>query len=235
MGILRPLHTSVTKSRNTEPIPRKQTFQSNKEHITSQDPLWHGKASSKSNLKTLHKLRKLAGPCVTDAMSIFTHHGACNEHSRQSPILKFIEKYFSKVDSLDLISSPSSDFYAPSAVHHDTKGNIHVSGPRIWQCMQRLLSPFDGVHHEMIEARVVPDENGQAVVYAQFLTRFRLKGDQEEIVAPRFFVLTVGKAAGMYEGTDGMQIYDVRLFWDTGILGRHVTERKRKEKLRMQE
>jgi hypothetical protein len=87
----------------------------------------------------------------------------------------------------------------------------------------------------MIEARVVPDENGQVVVYAQFLTRFRLKGDQEEIVAPRFFVLTVGKAAGMYEGTDGMQIYDVRLFWDTGILGRHVTERKKKEKLRMQE
>jgi hypothetical protein len=39
----------------------------------------------------------------------------------------------------------------------------------------------------------------------------------------------------MYEGTDGMQIYDVRLFWDTGILGRYVTEKKRKENLRMQE
>jgi hypothetical protein len=101
--------------------------------------------------------------------------------------------------------------------------------------MQRLFSPFDRVYHEMIEARVVPDEGGKAVVYAQFLTHFRLKGDKEEIVAPRFFVITIGKAAGIYEGTDGMQIYDVRLFWDTGILGRYVTERKRRENSRMQQ
>jgi hypothetical protein len=165
-------------------------------------------------------------------MSLFTHTGTWNEHSRRSPTLKFIEKYFSKVDSLDLLSSPSSTFYAPSAVLHDTKGNPHFSGPRIWECMQRLFSPFDMIHHEMVEARVIPDESGTTVVYAQLLTRFRLRGDEEEIVAPRFFVITVGKAAGMYEGTDGMQIYDVRLFWDTGILGRYVTERKKRESLR---
>lgn len=98
--------------------------------------------------------------------------------------------------------------------------------------MQRLFSPFDRVQHEMVEARVVPDESGKAVVYAQLSTHFRLRGDDEEIVAPRFFVITIGNAAGMYEGTDGMQIYDVRLFWDTGILGRYVTERKRRENLR---
>lgn len=97
--------------------------------------------------------------------------------------------------------------------------------------MQRLFNPFDRVHHEMVEARVVSDESGKTVVYAQLLTHFQLRGDEEEIVAPRFFVITVGKAAGMYEGTDGMQIYEVRLFWDTGILGRYVTERKRRANL----
>jgi hypothetical protein len=164
-------------------------------------------------------------------MSIFTHHGAWNDQSRESPTLKFVEKYFRKVDSLDLRSSPSFAFYAASAVYHDTKGNVHVGGPRIWQCIQRLYSPFDRVHHEMIEVRVVPDVSGKVVVYAQFLTYFRLRGDEEEIVAPRFFVVTVGSTDGMYEGTDGLQIYDLRLFWDTGILGRYVTERKKRKTL----
>lgn len=83
----------------------------------------------------------------------------------------------------------------------------------------------------MIEVRVLSDESGKTVVYAQLLTHFRLREDEEEIVAPRFFVFTVGKAAGMYEGTDGMQIYETRLFWDTGILGRYVTERKKRANL----
>ena len=64
-----------------------------------------------------------------------------------------------------------------------------------------------------VDRPVVPDESGKVVVYAQFLTYFRLRGDEEEIVAPRFFVVTVGSADGMYEGTDGLQIYDLRLFW----------------------
>jgi hypothetical protein len=84
------------------------------------------------------------------------------------------------------------------------------------------------IHHDLVEARVVPDESGKDVVYAHLLTHFRLRGDTEEIVAPRFFVITVGKAAGIYEGTDGMQIYHVRLFWDTSILARFVMERKKR-------
>jgi hypothetical protein len=161
-------------------------------------------------------------------MSLFAHHGPFNEYSRRSPTLKFIEEYFNQVDALDFLSIPSSTFYHPSAILHDTKGNPQSSGPRIWQCMQRLFCPFDMIHHDLVEARVVPDESGKAVVYAHLLTHFRLRGDTEEVVAPRFFVITVGEAAGIYEGTDGMQIYDVRLFWDTGILARFVTERKKR-------
>lgn len=87
------------------------------------------------------------------------------------------------------------------------------------------------IHHDLVEARVVPDEGGKDVVYAHLLTHFRLRGDTDEIVAPRFFVITIGKAAGIYEGTDGLQIYDVRLFWDTAILARFVTERKKRGSL----
>jgi hypothetical protein len=161
-------------------------------------------------------------------MSLFAHHGPFNEYSRRSPTLKFIEEYFNQVDALDFLSVPSSTFYHPAAILHDTKGNPQSSGPRIWQCMQRLFCPFDMIHHDLVEARVVPDESGKSVVYAHLSTHFRLRGDTEEVVAPRFFVITVGEAAGIYEGTDGLQISDVRLFWDTGILARFVTERKKR-------
>jgi len=164
-------------------------------------------------------------------MSIFTHHGPWNEHSRQSPSLRFLEEYSKTIDSLDLSSTPSSKFYAPFAKFHDPKGGVCISGRDIWDSMKRLFTPFDRVNHELIEARVVQDGSGKDVVYAQFLTHFRLRGDEEEILAPRFFVYTVGKADGG-EGMDELQLYEVRLFWDTGILGRYVTERKRRENIR---
>jgi hypothetical protein len=164
-------------------------------------------------------------------MSIFTHHGPWNDHSRQSPTLRFLEKYTKTIDSLDLTSTPSSKFYAPFAKFYDTKGDIHSSGPYIWDCMKRLFTPFDRVRHEIVEVRIVPGEGGEDVVYAQFLTHFRLRGDEDEIVAPRFFVFSVGETEGG-EGTEGLQLFEVRLFWDTGILGRYVTERKRRANLR---
>ena len=162
-------------------------------------------------------------------MSTYTHHGTWNDQSRKAPTLRFLESYFAKVDSLDLLSSPSSAFYAPSATLHDTKGNIHTSGPRIWECMQRLFTPFDKIEHIPIEIRVIEDESGRDIIYAQFLTHFRLSGDEEEIVAPRFFVFGVGRA----EEGEGLQIFEVRAFWDTGILGRFVTERKRRAESRV--
>jgi hypothetical protein len=166
-------------------------------------------------------------------MSIFTHHGPWNDHSRQSPTLRFIEKYINRIDSLDLSSTPSSAFYSPFAELHDTNGDVYTSGPHIWGCLKRLFTPFDRINHDVIEIRVVPDGSGKDVVYAQFLTRFRLRGDEEEVVAPRFFVFSVGEAeAEGLGGTDGLQIFELRVFWDTGILGRYVTERKRRAGLR---
>ena len=86
--------------------------------------------------------------------------------------------------------------------------------------------------HEVVEVRVVPGADGRDIVYAEFLTHFWLQGDNEDIIAPRFFVWTIGEAEDS-EGTDGWQFMEVRVFWDTGILGRYVTEKnkKRKEKI----
>jgi hypothetical protein len=55
--------------------------------------------------------------------------------------------------------------------------------------MQRNLSTFEKIQHEVVECRVVEEEEQEeerrCVVYAEFLTHFRLKGDEDEVVARR--------------------------------------------------
>jgi hypothetical protein len=131
------------------------------------------------------------------------------------------------MDSLDLTSTPSTTFYSPLAMFHDNKGDVHLGGSAIWEKTKRLFSPFSRIYHEVVEIRVVPSPEGRDVVYGEFLTHFWLKGDNAEIVAPRFFVWTIGEAVDG-AGTEGLQFVEVRLFWDTGILGRYVTEKNRR-------
>jgi hypothetical protein len=127
-------------------------------------------------------------------MASFTHRGPWDAHSKQSRPLNFIEKYSTKVDSLDPSSTPSSEFYAPFATFHDTKGGVHITGPHIWEWMNRLFSPFSQINHEVVELRVMQDSEGRYIIYSEFLTHFRLRGEEDDIVAPRFFVFTLGEA-----------------------------------------
>jgi hypothetical protein len=163
----------------------------------------------------------------------FTHRGPWDTHSRLSPALSFLEQYYQIIDSLSLSSVPSSKFYAQDAIFRDAKGDISVSGPNIWGCMQRNLSTFEKIQHEAVECRVVEEEEEEqeeekrCVVYAEFLTHFRLRGDEDEVVVPRFFVFRIRD-----EGKEGLRIGEVRLFWDTGVLARFVTEKNRRRKRR---
>lgn len=161
-------------------------------------------------------------------MSIFTHRGPWDSHSRQSPTLLFLETYIRTVDSLDVTTYPWSKFYSSSAIFHDARGDVYISGSHIWTWLSRIFSPFEKLLHEVIELRVIPEEDGRNVVYGEFLTHFWLKGDKREVVAPRFFVFIIGDTEGG-EGMDGLQIYEASVFWDTGILTRYVEQKKRRE------
>lgn len=157
-------------------------------------------------------------------MAIFTHRGPWDSHSRQSKTLRFVEKYFDTIDSLKVESTPSTAFFAPSAVFHDTKGDVYFSGPHIWDWMKRLFKPFDTILHEVVELRVI-SEGDRDVVYGEFMRHFRLRGDKTEIISPTFVVLTVGPAEEG-GGTDGLQAYEVSVFWDTGIVSRYVRSKE---------
>jgi hypothetical protein len=160
----------------------------------------------------------------------FVHHGPWSPRSRQHRTLRFLESFITAVDSLSVSHIPAATFFSPLAIFHDNnKTSPHLGGASIWERTQRILVPFSHVYHEVVEVRVVPSPDGRDVVYGEFLTHFRLRGDSggEDIVAPRFFVWTVGEAVDG-KGTEGLQIAETRLFWDTGILGRYVTQRNRR-------
>lgn len=162
-------------------------------------------------------------------MSSIVHHGPFDESCLQNPTLNFIYKYSKIIDSLDLSTTPASAFFAPFAAYHDTKGDVHITASHIWQWLARSFAPFAQIRHDVVEVRVVSEDDGRDVVYCECLTHFRLHGDEHEIVVPRFFIWTVGDAVPG-EGTDGKQIQDVRLFWDTGVIGRYITELKKRGK-----
>jgi hypothetical protein len=161
-------------------------------------------------------------------MTSFTHSGPFSAESRKHAAFNFLEKYSAIVDSCNLTGTPSSAFYSPVAIFRDTKGDVHIGGDVIWNGMSRLFSPFSKIHHEVVELRVLPGVNGRDVVYAEFLTHFWFRGEEYELKVPRFFVFTIGKAEEG-TGTDGLQFEEVRLFWDTGVIGRFVTEKKRRQ------
>lgn len=77
--------------------------------------------------------------------------------------------------------------------------------------------------------RVVPcdQDPGQQIVYAQFVQHFLLKGDldEEEILVPKFAIYTLGEG----EGEEGLQIQEVRQFYDNAIIGRYVSEKRKRE------
>lgn len=161
-------------------------------------------------------------------MSIITHRGPWDLHSGKFLILRFLEEYQRHIDSLSILSTPYSKFFSPDAIYHDTRGDVWISGSHIWRKLSKDFEPFDRLVHEVIELRGIEEEDGKFVVYGQYLTYFRLKGEKNEIIAPRFFVWTIGEAEeGM--GTDGYQIFEESVFWDTGLLVRQMEENKKQD------
>jgi hypothetical protein len=163
-------------------------------------------------------------------MATFTHSGPFNSESRQQPALKFLEKYIEKIDTCDLFGTSSTEFYSSIALFRDTNGQVHVGGDQIWNCLTRFSTAFTKSAHHVVQLTILPEADGKQVVHAEFLTDFWLRGEDDELHAPRFFVFVIGKSE-VGTGTDGLQFEEVKLFWDTGIVGRFVTEmRKRSEK-----
>jgi hypothetical protein len=145
--------------------------------------------------------------------------------------LGFIRKYTKKVDSLDLSGSFSA-WYAPSAIFYNGDGSVYDGGKKIWEWMHVLFSPFAKMDHLVKITRVLDGLNSEGqkcdLLILETETSFWLKNplDGEAIRAPRLLMFLVGPATTQGEGTDGLQIWEAKAYWDTAVLEKEIRRRK---------
>ncbi|KAJ2976657.1 hypothetical protein NQ176_g4816 [Zarea fungicola] len=165
-----------------------------------------------------------------------THHGHWDSSTREIPALAFIEKYANTVDSLDLTAYPFHDWYAPDSVFYNGDGISYRGGNAIWSWMKGLFSPFTAVHHQVECIRLfheqVDFQNAKIdaeTIILETSTVFTVKGLEprdQPIVVPRLLQFTVGASQVAGQGTDGMQIFVAKAWWDTAVLQKEILARK---------
>ncbi|KAL2071493.1 hypothetical protein VTL71DRAFT_12728 [Oculimacula yallundae] len=176
-------------------------------------------------------LRNREYSTATSVMSLITHRGPWDSHSRQYKILRFLESYLDTLDDNRMRTTPCTTFFSPNAVLHNPKGDVYLSGSHVWAWMMRLFAPFDSITHDIVEVRVIPETEGRVVVYGEFVRHFRVKGERMDIVSPIFCIITIGPAE-CEGGTEGLQIYETSVFWDTSILSRYPKRKEEQEQQR---
>lgn len=173
-------------------------------------------------------------PSKTTTNTSITHHGPFNSTSRATPALAFFEKYNAAVTSRSF-STPYHTWFAPSATFSANDGTNHAGGAAIWAWMQGDL--FGA--YEQLEARdlistviVGGHEKGDRIVQQQTMVFWfageegdggRLRGDGVPVRRTIEFVSGPSEVQG--QGTDGLQYFVGKTFWDTDVLTRERARR----------
>jgi hypothetical protein len=159
---------------------------------------------------------------------IFKHKGNFDSHTKENRALRFIHKYVKAV-SADL-SLPYSDtkFYAPAAVFFDTKNVTYSGAAAIKTWMLKLFSPFDKVELEGMSFIVMDESTKSNALYTatvETMVKFFVKGDPVPISVPRMFIFEIRDSVSD-DGFDGLQFFDIKLYWDTALLSNEIKRRR---------
>jgi hypothetical protein len=144
-----------------------------------------------------------------------------------------VHKYFSDVTGSLALSYPDTQYYSASAKFFDTKNRTYVGAKAIKKWMRELFSPFDRLSLVGMSFLVVEEDSVEGVgnlertwtVIAETMVGYYIKGDPEAILVPRLFVFVI-KEGESGDGWDGLQFFDVKLYWDTALLLDEIKRRK---------
>ncbi len=154
-----------------------------------------------------------------------THYGEWDEDSRKVPALNFFEKYDNIVMSCDF-SGSSLDWFAPSAQFYFNNGTTLHSGEEIWEVMK---SPSLFGNYGKLEAKnristviLGGHEMGDRLIHQQDMVFFPKEGRLKDagISVRRTIEFVCGTSEVEGQGTDGLQFYVGKTFWDTSVLTR---------------
>lgn len=168
----------------------------------------------------------------------FTH--GFNAATRSHPALSFTEKYYAHAQNPDF-RKPYNTWYAHDTIGYHTDDSLFPSSSAIREEAKAFMEPFSHFDMEVHVIRLIPGVTIHEepkdrmpvvgdLVLLETTTLFFLKEDGPDwegkgIRVPRFVSLLIGKA-NEGEGTDGMQIFEAKSWWDSWILIREMEKRK---------
>lgn len=161
------------------------------------------------------------GPTITS--TAITHYGEWNDDSRKVPALNFFEKYDAVVKTCDF-SGPYHDWFAPSAMFYANNGTTYNNGSEIWSWMKSpaLFGDFSHVTPENRITTVILNghEKGDRLIHQQDMVFYPKEGKFKEvgISVRRTIEFVSGPSEVPGQGTDGLQYYVGKTFWDTNML-----------------
>lgn len=180
---------------------------------------------------------------------LYTHTGAFTAETRRNPTLAFYEKYVTNIENINL-TTMYPDWYALNCTFYNGDGTFYRGGPAIKTWIEGLFGPFEhiGINHH--SHRVIPYESSPIVgdegagdaqdavneacgdKCSQLLTEhdmiFYLKGNISGPGIPvrRMMTWVLGPAQVEGQGTDGLQWYDGKVWWDVSVLTDEITKRQ---------
>ena len=139
----------------------------------------------------------------------------------ENPILAFYSSYgraFSAPSSRD--TTPPTDFYASTSVLRNIDNSTISGAQAIWDYHIELYKPFEKVEHEFVSMTIVSDdESGNSTLFGEFVTGLVRSDGKEEVTVklPQAFVYEI-REAEEGKGRGGLQIWEIRCYFDRGIL-----------------
>lgn len=183
--------------------------------------------------------------------SVVTHVGAFNAKSRENATLEFYEKYVEDIQNINL-STMYPKWYALNCTFYNSDGIFYRGGPTIKTWIEGLFGSLSSIEVKHHSHRVIPYEASSAVgdegvgnpqdvanqasrdKCSRLLTEhdmiFYLKGDLSGpgISVRRAMSWVLGPAQVDGQGTDGLQWYEGRVWWDSNVLTKEIAKRQAK-------
>ncbi|KAJ6076892.1 hypothetical protein N7499_008873 [Penicillium canescens] len=133
------------------------------------------------------------------------------------PILSWYAKYAVDFDTAKVTTSPLN-YYASTATLVNPDNSAISGAQQIWDYYIALYGQFERCGHEVISVTVLSnDQTEKHTLIVEVTTLLTPNGGTETVPLPQAFVYEIAEAEQGH-GTDGLQIWSLRCYFDKGVL-----------------
>jgi hypothetical protein len=135
------------------------------------------------------------------------------------PVLQFYPKYTAGFANLE--NTDPTRFYSESSTIAFTDGTTLQGATKIWAFYRQTYGPFTrstGASADLLSLHIISDEaTGTHTLHMEMIRYLQGHKHEDVVKVPQYFVYTIGKA-DPGAGTDGLQIKEVRCYYDYGLI-----------------